>query len=122
MVGHRESKASQIVVLVVVAVPAAMHLNQPECHSKPVLTFEWSFRHKHGIAWHVASPAANILPPCRQIVSINCVFNRPGHSLLIRFIIVNGIQETFGRIDVCRCSEKFNFHGLRSRIRITIGP
>ena len=64
--GDREAEAAEVVVLIVVAVPAAVVLDKLEREPHAAGRFERLLEHEHRLARHVAAAGADVDAPGRQ--------------------------------------------------------
>ena len=69
--GDREAEAAEVVVLVVVAVPAAVILHELERQPHAAGSFERLLEHEHGLARHVAAAGADVDAPGRVVVAVD---------------------------------------------------
>ena len=99
---HGEPEATQIVVLVVVAVPATVLLDELEREPEPFFALERLLENENGIVRHVASAGTHIGIPGRRFVSIVCVLDGPGDSLVSTPVIKQTREGTPGRIRIGR--------------------
>src|SRR5262245_31456989 len=78
----RKTKAPQIMVLIVVAVPAAVVLDQVDFELDSLWERNRLFGRKHGLARPVPASGTDIDAPCRFVFAIDCKFNRTGDAIL----------------------------------------
>ena len=107
-IGHRprsggdgEAEPPQVVVLVVVAVPAAVVLLQVEIEDRASLvTRDRRLGHEHRLAGLVAQPRAHVDAPGRLVLSVDGEGDGPGHAPALRFVVEDGREGRFLRVDV----------------------
>ena len=109
---HREAEAAQVVVLIVVAVPAAVVLHELEREPHAAGRFERLVEREHRLARHVAAAGADVDAPGRQIVAVVREFDRPRHAPLAAAVVEHLIQLALGRIHVRRRLAEFQFDPL----------
>src|SRR5262249_10888037 len=90
--GTLDAKAAGLVVLIVIAVPAAVVLRQLEFQLRSARKLNRLFEHKYGLARHIAAAGADIDAPRGVVLAIDRVRDRPGHPLLVLLIVENRHQ------------------------------
>src|SRR5439155_18948374 len=123
---NAESKAAQIVVLIVVAIPPAVVLRQLELELRPASKPDRFFQHKYCLPRHIAAARADINAPCRLVLTVNRILNWPRHPPLVLLVVENRLQLFFLRIHVGRRAGNLHFGHLcravcRSRVELELG-
>src|SRR5262249_8668815 len=71
VVGHRKAETAEIVVLIVVAVPAAVVLRELECQQANLVEIERLVENENCLARHVAAARTEIDAPGRFVLTID---------------------------------------------------
>src|SRR5205823_3838791 len=74
--GDAQAEAAEVVVLVVVRVPAAVVLHEPEIQHDAICESQRLLRNEHSLARLVAPPGPGVDAPGRLLFPINGVFYR----------------------------------------------
>ena len=82
-----ETKPAEIVVLIVIAVPAAVVLNKFEREPHAICGSERFFEREYGLAGNIAAAGTNFGRPGRFVVAVVGVFDGTSHAALAAFVI-----------------------------------
>src|SRR5438874_9442627 len=79
----REAEAAEVVVLVVVAVPAAVVLHKVELDLAAIGQLDRLVGHEDGLAGLISPAGADIRAPGGLVLAVDGKFDRPGDALLV---------------------------------------
>ena len=98
--GDREPEPPEVVVLVVVAVPAAVVLLEVEREDRSTGKLDRLREREDRLARLVSTPGADVDAPGRLVLAVDRECDRPGHALPLAPVVKDRIQRRLGRIDV----------------------
>src|SRR5262249_19833293 len=96
----RESEAAQVIVLIVVAVPAAVVLSKLEREDGALFKLDRLFEYKHGLSRYVATARTDIDAPGGVVFAVDRVLNSPGDALLPRLVVEDCFERLVRRVHV----------------------
>src|SRR5439155_13896391 len=99
---HRQAEPAEVVVLVVVTVPAAVVLRDVERQHRAGEVADRMFGGEDRLSRLVASAGAGVGPPGSVVVTVDRERYRAGDTLLLAAVVVDRLQRRFGRVEVGR--------------------
>src|SRR5205807_851289 len=97
---HRKPHASQVVVLVIVAVPSPMPLVEINDHRTTVRIWNWLFGKKDSLAGLVTLTRTHVDAPRCFIYTVDGVSNGTRHPMLAGFVVESRGDRRFRRIHI----------------------
>src|SRR5262249_9029078 len=89
---YREPEASEIVILIVIAVLAAVILHQMNLEISPLRKRNRLFSNENRLARLVPAAGADVDAPCCFVFAVNGEIDRSGDALLAALVIVDRLQ------------------------------
>jgi hypothetical protein len=116
-IGHGQSNTAQIVILVVVGVPAAVILLQIEIEDGAGLVLDRLFEIENRLARLIAQTRAGIDAPRRIVAAVDGVLDRPGDAAIAALVVELLLEDRFGRVEIgCRAGDLHLGESLPARL------
>src|SRR5262249_16043183 len=98
--GNRQAKTSQVMTLVIIAVPAAMLLGKIEGKNRSVWIGDRLFWGEDRLPRLISTARTRIDTPSRLFLAVHAILDRAGHLVTICFVIENGVQRLLWESDI----------------------